>query len=113
MGQFKKVASLKQATDYSKWDAIAKRVTEHEGEDGDDIAEYSWVEMPHADLRVRIPVWVKTKSKMVKIVIKINNGTFHDSVVGRNILKGRQGRRCPWPPRAPELLTMAVHGSRR
>ena len=58
---------------YKKWDAIATRVTQHEeGSDDDEIAEYSWVEMPHADIRVRIPVWVKTKSKMCKVVVKLN-----------------------------------------
>ena len=72
-GQFKKVAPLKSATDYQKWDSIAKRVEQHEaGSDDDEIAPYSWVEMPHADIRVRIPVWVKTKSKMCKVIVKLN-----------------------------------------
>ena len=84
----KKKLPLKEAPDYRKWDQIAKRVTQHEGDSDDDdqIAEYSWVEMPHADIRVRIPVWVKTKSKMCKVVIKLNWLTVYapptEAVVG-------------------------------
>jgi len=86
-GKVKKTPPLKKATDYARWDSIAKRVTQHEeGSDDDEIAEYSWVEMPHADIRVRIPVWVKTKSKMVKVSIKINWLTVYappsEAVVG-------------------------------
>lgn len=70
-GKFKDVKPLKAAHDYSKWDAIANRVTEHE--DGEDeIAEYSWVEMPHAEIRVRIPVLGKTKSKQCRVDVKGN-----------------------------------------
>lgn len=70
-GKFKDVKPLKASMDYSKWDAIANRVTEHE--DGEDeIAEYSWVEMPHAEIRVRIPVLGRTKSKQCKVVVKGN-----------------------------------------
>lgn len=86
-GQIKKQTPLRAATDYKKWDAISKRVSQHEeGSDDDEIAEYSWVEMPHADLRVRIPVFVKTKAKMVKVVVKLNWLTVYapptEAVVG-------------------------------
>ena len=86
-GRLKKQAQLKAATDYKKWDAISSRVTQHEGSSEDDeIAEYSWVELPHADLRVRIPVWLKTKAKMVKVVVKLNWLTVYapptEAVVG-------------------------------
>jgi len=106
-GKFKETKPLKKATDYARWDSIAKRVTQHEeGSDDDEIAEYSWVEMPHADIRVRIPCWVKTKSKMVKIVIKINWLTVYappsEAVVG--YYKDDE------PPREP-LLDFQLYGA--
>ena len=65
-GEVKDQSTLRQAIDYRKWDSIAKRVTDHEDPDSDEVAEYFWVEMPHADIRVRIPVLGKTKSKQVR-----------------------------------------------
>ena len=104
-GKVKKVNPLKQATDYSKWDQIAKRVTEHEDEE-DEIAEYSWVEMPHADIRVRIPVLGKTKSKQCKVIVKGNWLTVYapptESVVGS--LKDDE------PPKEP-LLDFQLYGA--
>ena len=69
-GKPKKVLPLKAATDYRKWDQISNRVTEHEGET--EVNEYFWVEMPHADIRVRIPVLGRTISKQCKVDIKRN-----------------------------------------
>ena len=84
-GKIKDTKPLKAALDYAKWDAIATRVTEHEDVD-DDVAEYSWVELPHAEIRVRIPVLARTKSKQCKVVVKLNWLTVYapppDAVVG-------------------------------
>ena len=44
-----------------------------EEDDGEDeVAEYFWVEMPHAEIRVRIPVLGGTTSKQCKITVKRN-----------------------------------------
>jgi len=70
-GKEKKGAPLKDALDYGKWDQLANRVTEHEGEEGE-VAEYFWQELPHAGIRVRVPVWGKTKSKQCRVDFKLN-----------------------------------------
>lgn len=70
-GKFKEVKPLKDALDYRKWDQLANRVTEHDGEE-DEIAEYWWSECAHEEIRVRIPVWGKTKSKQCRVDFKLN-----------------------------------------
>ena len=103
----KQVAPLKQATNYSRWDAISKRVTEHEdGSDEEEIAEYSWVEMPHADLRVRIPVWVRTRSKMVKVVVKLNWLTVYAPPTEATVGYYKEDE----PPKEP-LLDFQLYGA--
>ena len=67
------------------------RVTDHgngEDEEEEEVAEYFWVEMPHADIRVRIPVLGGTSSKQCKVVVKRNwlkvYAPAPESVVGYN-----------------------------
>ena len=72
-GKFKEVKPLKDALDYRKWDQLASRVTEHEGDNDDpEVAEYWWTECAHEEIRIRIPVWGKTKSKQVRVDLKLN-----------------------------------------
>mmetsp|Transcript_33727 Transcript_33727/g.67199 ORF Transcript_33727/g.67199 Transcript_33727/m.67199 type:complete len:264 (-) Transcript_33727:347-1138(-) len=107
-GKFKEVKPLKDALDYKKWDQVATRVNNHGGEDedGDEVSEYFWVELPHNEIRVRIPVLGKTTSKQCKIDIKRNwlkvFAPPPESVVGSN------------PPDAPPkeaLLDFQLHGA--
>lgn len=75
-------------------------------DDEDEVAEYFWVEMPHADIRVRIPVLGGTGSKQCKVTVKRNWLTVWapapESIVGFN------------PPDAPPkepLLNFQLYGA--
>jgi len=106
-GEVKDQSTLTKAIDYRKWDSIAKRVSEHPDDPEEpEVAEYFWVEMPHADIRVRIPVLGKTKSKQCKVDVKLNWLTVWapstESVVGY----------CPEDAPPPEpLLDFQLYGA--
>ena len=67
-----------------------KRVTGHDQGDAeeDEVAEYFWVEMPHAEISVRIPVLGGTSSKQCKVDVKRNWLTVYapapESIKGYN-----------------------------
>jgi len=70
------------------------------------VAEYFWVEMPHADLRVRIPVLGGTTSKQCRVVVHRNWlkvwAPAPESVVGYNPVDS--------PPKDP-LLDFQLYGA--
>ena len=74
--------------------------------DEQEVAEYFWVEMPHADIRVRIPILGKTTSKQVRVDVKRNWLTIWapapESIVGYNPVDR--------PPKEP-LLDFQLYGA--